>query len=102
MLNLLCIILLAAGPWIGPVWPEVSSVPNAHRAATIYACPTGEIQSIASPLTPDVRTADDVSTIVGDAVVDPPEVFPGRDHQRSALPQPRRIFLITALASSFL
>jgi hypothetical protein len=100
--NYLCIVLLAAGPWIGPFWPQVSFVQDAHPEAKISACGTGEIHDIGSPITPDVRIGGDVSATVTDCIVDPPSMFPGRDLQRSALPQPTRIFLITSHASSYL
>lgn len=102
MFNLLCVVLVAAGPWLGPEWPEVLSPQTGDQTARILAPVQSEIHVVAVPRVHDDRVLDGAVSIAPRAVVAPPAQTSRRAVVHVARPDPARVLLITAHASSFL
>ena len=102
MLKILCIALVAAGPWLGPAWVEAHASPIHAGETRISACALEEAHAIATSRPTDVRSVEAASCEAAGEIAEPPVRFPEWEQGRAALPHPTRAILITVQSSSFL
>jgi hypothetical protein len=101
-MKILCIALVAAGPWLGPVWAEAHTSPIQAGETRISACVVEEAHAFATSRATDVRPVEVASCVAAGEIAEPPVRFPEWEQGRAALPHPTRVFLITLHSSSFL
>ena len=99
---MICIALVAAEPWLGPVRVDAHVAPIQAGETRISACAIEDTYAIATSRPTDVRSVEPASCEAAGEIAEPPVWFPEWEQGRAALPHPTRAFLITIHSSSFL